>query len=205
MKPERPIRDHIILGRRPSIHRGRRRTNDKNAQPARTLSVEQNLALLGRLFSGNAYGAVLLPANNYVSTPLVHAPQLNLENWWRIELKFQVYGYRALGLNIRGDTLLGRDRAHDNMIDIDLDPYGAFEKGVSRQHAILRPSSSSLYLIDLESTNGTSVNGIPLSSSAARRLLDGDILSFGQLGCTIRILDRPTASVAADDDTGHRA
>lgn len=52
---------------------------------------------------------------------------------------------------------------------------------VSRCHAILLHTPSALLLIDLQSTNGTLVNGAPVPPDQPVRLADGDSIQFGQV------------------------
>lgn len=58
---------------------------------------------------------------------------------------------------------------------------------VSRNHAQLRYKSRRFWLTDLGSTNGTFVNGEPVTERALR---DGDIISLGGLELTFRHTDR---------------
>jgi Protein of unknown function (DUF3662)/FHA domain len=51
------------------------------------------------------------------------------------------------------------------------------DSNISRQHAEMRPGSGGYVVVDLNSTNGTLVNGIRISGE--QRLNDGDIISFG--------------------------
>lgn len=51
--------------------------------------------------------------------------------------------------------MLGRGSEASQTPDLDLDPYGALEKGISQRHALLRPTGHNLYLLDLNSANGT--------------------------------------------------
>ncbi len=53
----------------------------------------------------------------------------------------------------------------------------------SRRHAELRPEGDSYVLVDLGSTNGSSVNG---SQVTTQSLLDGDALTFGVIVATFR-------------------
>jgi hypothetical protein len=116
---------------------------------------------------------------------------------WRIELHGLVRDMAPLGLDIIGDVILGRGGTSGDAPDLDLDPYGAFESGVSRQHAMLRPSRTSLYLIDLNSTNGTWHNALRLNSGITRALNDNDTVTLGRLTFTIRILGNASMSSAA--------
>jgi hypothetical protein len=65
--------------------------------------------------------------------------------------------------------------------DIDLANYGALEKGVSRQHAVLEFNEDTLMLIDAGSANGTFLNGQRLSPNQPRVVRDGDEMRFGKL------------------------
>jgi diguanylate cyclase (GGDEF)-like protein len=77
---------------------------------------------------------------------------------------------------VLGDSpvLLGRDLKCDICID---DP------SVSRHHARFEPQGDGFAVTDLQSTNGTSVNKIPITHS---KLKDGDDLRFGN--CIYRFL-----------------
>jgi hypothetical protein len=50
------------------------------------------------------------------------------------------------------------------------------DTSVSRRHAEIRPSSDGWTVVDLGSTNGTRVNGVPVTE---RRLADGDTITVG--------------------------
>lgn len=79
-------------------------------------------------------------------------------------------------------TVLGRaDQNAESAPDIDLTPYGAFEKGVSRIHAALIRQEASLTLLDLGSSNGTLINGRRIAANQPRVVQDGDEITFGQL------------------------
>lgn len=79
-------------------------------------------------------------------------------------------------------TTIGRSDTKDaNPPDLDLTPYGAFEKGVSRTHAALIRQEASLTLLDLGSANGTLINGRRIAANQSRVVVDGDEITFGQL------------------------
>jgi hypothetical protein len=104
---------------------------------------------------------------------------------WRIE----IYGLGAetvpLGIDVCGDIVLGRSQQD---ADVDLNSYRAIDHGVSRRHAMLRPSNNKLYLIDLGSTNGTRCNSVLVSG--ARAIMSQDIVSLGNLTFQIKIVDQ---------------
>lgn len=79
-------------------------------------------------------------------------------------------------------TILGRaDASSANQPDLDLTPYGAIEKGVSRIHAAVERSEDALIIIDMGSSNGTHLNGIKLGPDQPRVLRDGDEIRLGKL------------------------
>jgi predicted amidophosphoribosyltransferase len=65
--------------------------------------------------------------------------------------------------------------------DVDLTPHRGEEGGVSRRHARLIRQGDAWFVIDLDSTNGTSLNGVDLQPKVRTALRDGDILSFGEV------------------------
>lgn len=79
-------------------------------------------------------------------------------------------------------TLVGRsDASSAQKPDLDLTPFGALEKGVSRIHAAIDRSEDTLTLVDMGSSNGTHLNGQRLVADQPRVLRDGDEIRFGRL------------------------
>jgi hypothetical protein len=109
---------------------------------------------------------------------------------WRIQLLSADPKHEALGLEIYDDIIIGR--ALEGIASgLDLSKHGAERKGVSRQHARLRPTETSLTLTDLGSLNGTYVNGARLKKFAIQALSDGDTISFGQLHYKLKVISKP--------------
>lgn len=78
--------------------------------------------------------------------------------------------------------VLGRsDKSSGISPDLDLTNYAAVEKGVSRIHAALQRGEEVVSLIDLDSANGTFLNGQRLASHQPRILRDGDEIRLGGL------------------------
>lgn len=79
-------------------------------------------------------------------------------------------------------TILGRsDSSSTQKPDVDLTPFGALEKGVSRIHAVIARSDDTLTLVDMGSANGTHLNGQRLAPDQPRVLRDGDEIRLGKL------------------------
>ncbi len=84
------------------------------------------------------------------------------------------------------DLVVGRaDSVTDYMPDIDLTPFGAYRLGLSRRHAIIRVENQALIVKDLQSRNGTFVNGTRVPSGGTLPLHDGDAVRFGNLSMKI--------------------
>ena len=65
--------------------------------------------------------------------------------------------------------------------DIDLTPHGAEGYGISRQHAVISVNNGRVSIKDLNSTNGTFLNGYALHPFHSYRLRDDDELQLGKL------------------------
>jgi hypothetical protein len=81
------------------------------------------------------------------------------------------------------EYVIGRVEGSTVAVDVDLTPYQARERGVSRHHvAITRaPEHHCLMVRDLQSDNGTYLNGQRLRPAETRVLSHGDDLRLGQL------------------------
>lgn len=98
-----------------------------------------------------------------------------------------------LGLRVltTGDilSLVGRDnftlgRAMEDQAilpDVDLDPFEAYDQGISRIHAELRLQENGVHVVDLDSANGTLVNGNRLDPQSPIPIKHGDIIQLGRL------------------------
>jgi K+-sensing histidine kinase KdpD len=113
---------------------------------------------------------------------------------WRVRFDLATDPSRAFGLDINGEVVLGRGPT--SATDIDLSEFDAAKLGVSREHLKLRPTGTRLFVIDLESTNGTYRNGHPVGVKNPEGLNHGDTLSLGRLQFTVRIIERPTGHTA---------
>lgn len=51
-------------------------------------------------------------------------------------------------------------------------------RGISRKHARIEKTEKGIYLMDLNSTNGTRINGEELKKNEKRRLMAEDIIEF---------------------------
>ncbi len=99
-------------------------------------------------------------------------------------------GTRRLPLGLPSDArvLVGRlDEDSTTDLGLDLAPYDGETNGVSRIHAAFSVQDGLPQLEDLDSTNGTRINGLTLIPNQPYRLRDGDELEFGSARVTVRI------------------
>ncbi len=118
---------------------------------------------------------------------------------WRVIFQVVAPGTPAIGVEVNGVALVGRsDETSGFAPHLDLSPYGAADSGVSRQHAILLPSDEGLYLIDLDSTNGTWINGQRLAPGQKYLLRSGARVEFGTLRLMVRVVGALRGGISAD-------
>ncbi len=92
----------------------------------------------------------------------------------------------AFSVDVSKEIIIGRQaRPDDPPVTIDLTRHNGHEKGVSRQHAMIKQVQDCLMLCDLDSINGTFINGkraLPLKRYA---LLNGDTVRVGRIELTL--------------------
>jgi predicted amidophosphoribosyltransferase len=110
-----------------------------------------------------------IPAEEPAAPPLAAGPYLEV-----------VDGGAHIPLVDQPELLIGRtDDISGIYPDVDLTPHGGEEGGVSRRHANLIHAGDSWYVVDLDSTNGTYVNGTEIARGVQVPVQDGDRISFG--------------------------
>jgi pSer/pThr/pTyr-binding forkhead associated (FHA) protein len=84
-------------------------------------------------------------------------------------------------LNGKTEFTIGRSAEGQSILpDLDMEAYSAYEKGVSMLHAKIKIQDSKATIIDLGSVNGTKVNGVKITPSAACPLNNKDIVTLGK-------------------------
>jgi DNA-directed RNA polymerase subunit RPC12/RpoP len=85
------------------------------------------------------------------------------------------------------EIILGRtDPLTVSPTHFDLTTYGGHDRGVSRMHALLRFEDTSITITDLNSANGTFINGTRLVANTPHVLKDNDEIRLGNLPMSIR-------------------
>ena len=109
-------------------------------------------------------------------------------------LVVQTGKYKGKRIKVSGpEVLIGRDEQAGIRIGSD---------DVSRQHCLLTPSEEGVIVRDLDSRNGTFIDGIPIPHTEDALLTAGSTLSVGpmtfQLATTDLARSKPTAASPAD-------
>jgi len=109
---------------------------------------------------------------------------------WRVLFQAMVGAQsKELGVEVKGLSVVGRTEPDgDTKADLDLTPFNAGSFGVSRQHIILFPTDEGPCVIDLNSTNGTWINGLYLEPGRKYRLRSGDRIELGSLKMLVRVV-----------------
>jgi len=68
----------------------------------------------------------------------------------------------------------------------DMTPYGGHDRGVSRNHALLRFSDDAITITDLSSSNGTFINTQRLPPTTPQQIKHGDEIMLGSLSMIIK-------------------
>ena len=135
---------------------------------------------------GNAQHPVMAEHNDpYPPTGLLAPP-------WRLLMQIGGDNRTTVGMEVVDRIVIGRtDPDASFHPDLDLSPYRGQEHGVSREHAAITRGDKSLFIEDLESTNGTRINGFELEPHHPYRLRDGDELELGRVRIIVRFVRAP--------------
>lgn len=113
------------------------------------------------------------------------------EQHWRIALSPAGNADSGLALELRGDVVIGAGKEAGAGIDINLEEWQGSARGVSVRHVMLRPTQSKVFIMDLRSGNGTSINGLPLGVGWAYALQNNDLITLGHLNVRYRVIQQP--------------
>jgi hypothetical protein len=156
MKPEQPAQDEP-LSHNSSLNGASDQIVDETLKLLEDLSPDEAIHLLGTAFFSEHARLILYLKE---AAPLIIEPPAK--------------------------TFLGRfEESFADGLYINLVPYGAKAKGVSRLHAVFHRAAMILGIEDLNSRNKTYVNGRLIAPHQVQLLHDGDELLLG--GLPIRI------------------
>jgi hypothetical protein len=82
-------------------------------------------------------------------------------------------------------------RSHEslpNQPEVDLTPFLIEQHGISRRHALIRLRDLRLEIQDLNSTNGTGINGFQFQPKETHQIRNGDIVTLGRVSMKVSFL-----------------
>lgn len=89
---------------------------------------------------------------------------------------------RVFTVDVQPVMVVGRRNSLNDMeVVVDLSPHSGYEMGVSRFHAMIVTLDNRVTIKDLNSLNGTRINGAMLEPSKEYLLDHGDKITFGDL------------------------
>lgn len=110
---------------------------------------------------------------------------------WAIEFRVIETG-EAFHVPVRSAITIGRsDQENRVKPDVDLTPYGGYQKGVSRNHALILVREDHLVIRGMSTTNGTWINGVLLATGEESPLHHGDELMIGRMPLVIGFISAP--------------
>lgn len=139
----------------------------------------------------NKHNSDTIMFRKQLSIPMYPRPTDSLDHNLPQGIRLIAQDHEAtLDFGLRPYMVIGRrDENTDQRLDVDLNPLGALEYGVSRYHAIIQVEEDQVFIFDFNSRNGTFVNGFSLKPMVAYRLRDGDDLIFGELKLSVQFLN----------------
>jgi hypothetical protein len=98
-----------------------------------------------------------------------------------------------IALCLEEEFVLGRAGEMSNEPMVDLTGFEAYAMGVSRRHAMIRASGEKYVLIDLNSSNGTWLNGQRLVPTKPYDLPSGAVIQLGRMNLVVSYM-RPSVN-----------
>lgn len=84
--------------------------------------------------------------------------------------------------------------------DVDLTPFLHEQHGVSRRHALIRWRDVRLEIQDLNSTNGTGINGFRFRPKATHEVRNCDIITLGRVKIKVLFMTKDTGPIGKVTD-----
>lgn len=105
---------------------------------------------------------------------------------------------REIKTSMRLPIIIGRTDPNTNFRpDVDLEDYGGAEGGVSRRHLLLIPDHDTFMVKDLNTTNGSYLNGSLMKAHKIYSIEPGDELTLGRLRLRVMYAKLRDASLPA--------
>lgn len=100
----------------------------------------------------------------------------------RVILRSSATPEQSISAEVSPMMVIGRKASmRDNEVTIDLTEFNAADAGVSRYHAMFLALDNHIYVKDIDSLNGSLLNGKRMKTSQEYVIMDRDIIAFGDL------------------------
>jgi pSer/pThr/pTyr-binding forkhead associated (FHA) protein len=94
---------------------------------------------------------------------------------------------QSIDVQVNRPVIIGRSD-NRSQVDVDLTQFGGFRLGLSRQHLRLAPGGHTIIATDLQSRNGTKLNGVAMRPMQDYVLANGDILQLSGLDIQVAFI-----------------
>jgi pSer/pThr/pTyr-binding forkhead associated (FHA) protein len=94
----------------------------------------------------------------------------------------------TLEVVVNRPIIIGRSD-HNSPVDVDLTHKGGYRLGISRQHLALVPAGAAIVATDLDSRNGSKLNGEPMMPMQRYVIHSGDTLQLSGLNLHIHAIN----------------
>jgi pSer/pThr/pTyr-binding forkhead associated (FHA) protein len=163
---------------------------DKTVNPA---AITQLVEVLPK----KQTGTLSMPQGFNRITDLVESPVIPPQAGEGLSQKIQLVFpdfEEHLSLEISQPLIIGRSDPDAGTVDIDLSPFDAGKRGVSRRHALLRYTPQGVIITDLSSKNGTFVDDYRVSAGENFVINSGAQIRLGVLEFQIVNVDDKTST-----------
>lgn len=125
------------------------------------------------------------------AVPQIKPVDMGMPRPWRMALTIQEMKLQMV-FDMTESMLIGRTHPDsDTFPDIDLTPFNAEDSGVSRQHMNLMLHEDRVVVVDLDSVNGSYLNGERLEPHQMYPIRNGDELELGMMKVKVELLMNP--------------
>lgn len=148
----------------------------KNARDAKTAAIQQAIKSywwIGLIVLVIIIGTIIIIVIRRKKTEVIGVDPDELEKadskMIRLTITDRAGTIKDIEWNVEGSLFVGRSEICNIFFDDDR---------LSKQHFVIEVNKMGCYIVDLESTNGTFVNGVKITNR--RMLLDGDVITAGR-------------------------
>lgn len=168
----------------------------KNAKDARTAAIQQAIRSywwIGLIVLVLIIGVIIIIVIRKKKTEVIGVDPDELEKadskMIRLTITDRAGTIKDIEWNVEGSLFVGRSEICNIFFDDDR---------LSKQHFVIEVNKMGCYIVDLESTNGTFVNGVKITNR--RMLLDGDVITAGREKFVFHIPKQQLEAMSSEQD-----